>query len=222
MKVSLIHPSRQRAEQAMRTYKSWLSKASGKHEIEHILSLDANDIQLPYYKVIFDKHGTNDNQKLIISNNRNCVEATNVAAKQATGEMLIYFSDDFDCPVNWDEELVKSIPVDKDKWCLWVRDGITDRDNKQILCIPIISKTIYDTLGYFWYPEYKSMFCDEDLYWVYANNRWIYRKFHLTFEHKHFMNGKAKKDDTYNTHASPQRYNEGKAIFERRQREGFK
>jgi len=213
MKISLIHPSRGRAAKAFQTYQEWLSLASGEHKIQHVLSLDKDDSQLEDYKRLF-KGST-----VIVYPNTCVVEATNHAAKNATGEILIYTSDDFEAPQNWDK-----LVVDKFKdnlhspMLLKVHDGLQKFD-AQVLTIPIVNRALYERLGYFFHPEYKSMWTDCDLHHVCANNHWISGAPELLFQHLHYSNGKSPKDETYTR--SDKNWNQGLEVYNRRKKLGF-
>jgi hypothetical protein len=205
MKFTLIHPSRGRAEQAKRTKQFWIDRSSGKYEIEHILSLDQSDPQ---------RHKYNLDSIVLINDNDCVVQATNHAAKIATGDILIYLSDDFECPKDWDKLIVQRVlRVNKtiyDNFLIKVDDCL-QKYFVPVLTIPIMSKVLYNRLGYFWHPEYKSMFVDEHLYWVCRNNGWILDSEELKFPHIHPANGKAQNDETYQRSAN--NWNQGKALF---------
>ena len=104
MKISLIHPSRGRAEKAMHTLINWMVNASDSPniEIEHITSIDEDDEQKELYKALLEGQSW-----VIVNDNQNVVKATNKAAKCAKGDIIVYMSDDFKCPENWDELIVK-------------------------------------------------------------------------------------------------------------------
>jgi hypothetical protein len=55
MIISLIHPSRGRAKKAFKTYSDWMLKSSCSHTIEHILSVDFDDIELKGCALDFGK-----------------------------------------------------------------------------------------------------------------------------------------------------------------------
>jgi glycosyltransferase involved in cell wall biosynthesis len=190
-----------------------MKKASGKHAIEHWLSLDNNDPQLPEYRRMFE--GITN---IITGDNQNVVQATNAAARNATGNIIIYFSDDFDCLANWDKELVKAAP-DASEYLLWVNDGIQGRNT--VLTIPIMSAGLYKCLGYFWHPDYQSMWVDVDLWHVCNRRQVLVNAQHLTFEHKHYSVGKADYDQTYREHDNAQRQSQGRSIIKRREKENF-
>lgn len=206
---TLIHPSRGRSLQALNTYNYWKENASGKYTFEHLLSIDEDDPQILDYMKNFE-----GSSKIHVNNNNCVVEATNNAAKHATGKILIYLSDDFMCPTGWDEFIMdKTHHKQNENWLLKVNDCL-QRFEVPVLTIPIMSQQLYQTLKYFWNPEYKSMWVDVDLYYVCKNNNWIINAPELNFTHLHYSIGAAPKDETYTR--SDRHWDQGKAIYEKR------
>lgn len=204
MKITLIHPSRSRADKALKAFDEWKSKAKYKDNIEYLLSIDSDDPSLNEYINLFTNKA-----RIIIGINNFVVQATNRAAKLATGDILIYVSDDFGCPQNWDDEIIKTV-TGKDIFAVEVDDCY--QTNRNLLTIPIISKSLYEANGYFFHPEFKSMFCDN---WIFEEAKRKYNCLvearHLKFEHRHYSLGKAAHDDVYKR--SEAHYQEGKKIF---------
>lgn len=212
MKISLIHPSRGRAKKAYQTYQHWLSLAIGVHTIEHIVSVDFDDKEFNKYVEIFK-----DTSILVTNYSSDVVSATNNAAKLATGDILIYLSDDFSCPKYWDKFIVNAMPADTP--ALIKVDDCLQKFHVDVLTIPIMNRALYDKLGYFWNPLYKSMFVDQDLYWVCHNNGWLIFMPELKFEHKHYSIGKSLKDETYTR--SDKNWDHGKEIYQKRKSQNF-
>lgn len=209
--ISLIHPSRGRAEKAFKTLINWgINCGYGVDEFEHILILDSDDKELPKYLDKFDG--------VIVNNNSSVVEATNHAAKKATGDILIYLSDDFDCPENWGALVLKEFEGE-DRPLLVKVDDMLQKFDVPVLTIPIMNRALYERLGYFWHPEYKSMFVDEDLYWTTRKLGALKFAPHLKFEHQHVSVGKAPDDETYRN--SAKNWDQGKAVFAKRKALGF-
>ncbi len=212
--ISLIHPSRGRAKKAKETLDFWLEQASGRVHIEHVLSCDEDDEQLQEYVKLFS---TVLGGCGIAHKNTCVVEATNHAAKIAGGDIIIYLSDDFKCPKNWDLSIIEQIQNDKPQ--LLKVDDCLQKFDVAVLTIPIMNRKLYETLGYFWFPEYKSMFVDEDLFWTVNNNGWLYLATDLKFPHEHHSIGKCENDITYKM--SEANWNQGKELFAKRKMEGF-
>lgn len=215
MLISLIHPSRGRAKKAWSTFNNWLSK-KGAH-IEHILSIDTDDKEANEYIKLF-QHSTPIVNNVIVSQNKSVVEATNVAAKYTSGDILIYLSDDFDCPENWGPLVLKEFEGVEGP-CLLKVDDMLQGFHVPVLTIPIMNRAMYERLGYFFHPEYKSMFCDTHLFEVCNRNRWIKNAPHLKFPHNHVSVGKAPDDETYRRSAA--NWEQGKALFAKHKAMGF-
>jgi glycosyltransferase involved in cell wall biosynthesis len=205
--ITLLHPSRGRAEKAHATAKRWLDLAD--RPVEHILSLDWDDAA--NYQHL-------DWPKVIMNRNTSVVEATNKAAKEAKGDILLYLSDDFDCFPEWDLAIEKAVKDFPPMWLLKVDDCL-QRFDVAVLTIPIMSRPLYERLGYFWHPEYKSMFCDEHLYWVCHRMGVIRNAEHLKFKHNHVSVGLAQDDETYRRSAA--NWDQGKALFAKHKAQGF-
>lgn len=210
--ISLIHPSKGRPQKSFDNAKDWIDKAAV--PVELIVSIDFDDpFKMDYTTRYFD-YPCN----LICEQNTSVVEATNKAARLAKGDILIYLSDDFKCFDGW------GIAVDKefqneDRPLLVKVDDCLQKFSVPVLTIPIMNRALYHKLGYFWHPDYKSMFVDEDLYWTCQKLGAMKYAPHLKFPHHHVCNGKAPDDDTYR--ASSANWEQGKAVYLSRKAEGF-
>ena len=234
-RISLLHPSRGRPEKSLATDKYWIDRA-GNVEIELIVSIDANDQPREYLSVysngdpiisMSERFGDTKEfymeapwkaKFFIISGDNSCVvEATNKAAERSTGDILVYLSDDFKCPENWGELLVREF--EEDRPLLVKVDDCLQKFDVPVLTIPIMNRALYERLGYFWHPEYKSMAVDEDLYWTAKKLNAMKLAPHLAFPHEHPANGKAPDDETYRRSAA--NWDQGQAVFRRRKAAGF-
>lgn len=216
--ISLLHPSRGRPEKSFKNSKEWIDKAGC--EVELILSIDDSDDWRKYSNT-YEPHSSLSRYptvKMIKNDNQSVVEATNHAAKIANGEILIYLSDDFKCPDNWGLSVLKEFEGE-DRPLLLKVDDCLQRFDVPVLTIPIMNRKLYQRLGYFWHPEYKSMFVDCDLYETSKKIGAIKFCEYLKFPHEHPANGKAPDDETYRRSAS--NWEQGKAVFQRRRGQGF-
>lgn len=215
-KITLLHPSRGRAVQAQKTYDYWLKRATGNIDIEHIIVIDKDDAEGALYSRLFPAPAS----KVVINFSASCVvEATNRGALASTGDILVYLSDDFLCPKNWDLFLVEKFKNTRYKpMLLQVPDGI-NAPGTACLTIPIMNRALYNRLTYFWHPAYRSMFVDNDLYHTCQNNNWLVRDDSQVFTHLHPAAGTAPADETYKR--SNANWVQGKQTFENRQKQGF-
>lgn len=190
--ITLIHPSRQRSEMASNAYKNWVSKHNSKILVQYILSVDQDDSELDKYfhlnsekkDVCFHK------QEILISKNNNAIEAINNAAKLAEGNIIIVMSDDFDCELNWNENIYNEL-ADKKFYCAKTNDGI----QPYIITLPILDKSFYNYFGYVYNPIYQHMYCDTEMTCVaFMLKAYVDLKDKITFKHNHYTIGASVKD----------------------------
>lgn len=208
--ISLIHPSRGRPEKSFNNSKEWTEKAGC--DVELIVSIDVSDSESMryqhFYKGMYVVEGVNSS----------VVEATNRAAKYAKGDILLYLSDDFKCPDNWGASIYQSVKDFGPVWLLKVDDCLQQFE-VPVLTIPIMSRGLYERLGYFWHPGYRSMFVDEDLFWTAKKLGCLRNAQHLKFPHHHVSVGKAPDDETYKRSAA--NWDSGKSFYQSRKAAGF-
>jgi len=217
--ISLIHPSRGRPQKSFETSQEWISKAGV--ETQLIVSLDIDDPTNEDYYNAYSKLEPNDyplSFGISLNNNTCVVEAANHAAKHAIFDILVYLSDDFKCFDNWGVEVAKHFEGVTKPLLIKVDDKL-QAFTKDVLTIPIMNKALYNELGYFFHPAYKSMFVDQDLYWTVKNMGAIKGCPELVFEHHHYVNGKSQKDETYER--STANWNQGKNLYQQRRAQNF-
>lgn len=201
MQFSIIHPSRNRPRQAQKVIQKWLSSAKDKSKIEYILSVDKTDKDLIAYKHI----GLDNGIYVATNNNKSAIEAINRATKVSTGRIIIVVSDDFDCPDGWDELLLKELEG-KEDFLVKTKDGI----QPTLITLPIMDRTYYDRFGYVYPPEYRHMFCDQEMTSVGMMLGKVIKS-DITFEHHHYSTGKFKKDII--SVRNDKTWNQGKRVF---------
>lgn len=181
MKISIIHPTRNRPELALATRSKWVNRSVKGDYLEFILSVDTDDFS--------DYSKFHSASEIVIKNpNRSAVEAINAAAKIVTGDILIICSDDTDCPDDWDTLLLKELEGKSD-FCAKTDDGL----QPTLITMPIMDRIYYERYGYVYQPEYKHMFVDQELTAV-AMMTGKYIKLDLSFPHNHYSTGKTLKD----------------------------
>lgn len=218
MTISLIHPSRGRPEKATQNYNEWIDKAGC--IVEHVLSVDTSDDHLAYFRLHkpYPDKPDGSYSRLYANDNSSVVEATNHAAKESDGDILIYLSDDFKCPHHWGTLILKEFEGVTEPMLLKVDDCLQNF-GVPVLTIPIMNRALYEKLGYFFHPGYKSMFVDEDLYWTAKKLNALKLAPHLKFPHEHVSIGKAENDETYKRSAA--NWDQGQEFFKQRKAAGF-
>lgn len=221
-KFSLIHPSRGRPMQFDGCAHMWNTHFSGHNDLEYILSLDSDDAY-NYMEIITKVVG--EYPLMVVSNpNRSVVDAMNNGAAKSTGDVLIYVSDDFECPPNWDLEIQKyarrANKVGKE-WVLEVNDGIQPDYATSVQTILILSRAYYKRFGYLYYPEYFSVWGDNDFTDRARLLKANIPAWDLVFKHDHPVAGCRPTDATYQRENSQKAWDEGMALYERRKKEKF-
>jgi glycosyltransferase involved in cell wall biosynthesis len=226
MNISIVHPSRGRAILAHQTATKWIASATNPEAIQYVLSIDRDDPQKPIYLANFkDFH----NHTIIQSLNKNVVDAMNSGARAATGDLIVCISDDFEPFIGWDAALINAI--DKEEQALQVSDGITNKPDSSyvvkfghmelIMTIPILTKKLYDRLGYIYYPAFSGMFADNDLAEACNSIGCLKQMPQIEFTHKHYTNGHAPYDATYARHNTALSWKIGESLIKKRRAEGF-
>jgi hypothetical protein len=207
MKISLIHASYGRPVLAMMTAWKWAENTSGKHQIEYLLSIDQAD-NSDYPDSVNWKQDYIES-KVIKNLTSTSVAAINNAAEKSTGDIIVVMSDDFECPQDWDDLIVKATKGKSD-WILKTQDGT----QPWIITLPIMDRTYYNRFGYVYYSAYTHMFCDTEISAV-ADLLGKRITSDLLFQHKHYStkNGIGKDKTSVKADAT---WNQGEALFMKR------
>ena len=208
-KITILHPSRNRPNQANETIKNWLSKAHDRASIEYILSVDKDDRDLKRYKAIGIENGT----YVSVNRNKSAIEAINNAAKVSTANLIIVVSDDFDCEQDWDLKLLTALEG-KEDYIVKTQDGIQD----WIITLPILDRKYYNRFGYVYNPGYIHLWVDTEMTSVadYLGRKII---LDLMFPHNHHSVGKSKKDAI--NERNNKTWNQGKKLYNERKAINF-
>lgn len=201
-KISLLHATRGRPIQASRARLTWLETTKNPDAIEHIFAIDANDEHSQCLRRF---------RHVVVSGEGGCVEAWNVAAYAAHGDILIQVSDDWIPPWYWDEAILERMGALDVPRVLAVNDGHR-KDN--LLCMAILTRARWEQQGkMLFHPDFKG---------VYSDN-WFTRKAFqddividardLEFKHCHPLFGTAQDDETYQRQNSGERYVHGQRIL---------
>ncbi len=199
----------------------WLEKANNRKAVEFIIGVDANDsASIESAKSVCRHIG---NTHLVVQSFApfNCVKAWNATAKASKGKVLVVISDDFVPPQDWDSQLVGLRPNwMNEPWVVRVNDCNNSTTNKPFT-LPILTRVRYDKLGYVFWPEYESLFCDTEFGDHAQLDDVVIDARTLLFEHLHHTCFKRNKDAVDQAHSSDERWDRGQAIYNRRKANGF-
>lgn len=171
-KFSILHTSA-RPHKWQEIFQAWMSAARFPMDVEYILCVDerwgfktaegfaekVNQLQSLYNKVSGPRF------QVVWNEGRRCyVDGVNTAARAATGDVLIVNADDQYPMKDWDSYLWQMIPLppDEKEFVVEVTTGTPQEHERDLLVMPILSRARYSRLGYVFWPEYESMYADQD------------------------------------------------------------
>lgn len=201
-KISLLHATRGRPLQASRARLTWLETTKNPDAIEHIFAIDADDEHSECLKRF--KH-------VVVSGEGGCVEAWNVAAHAAHGDVLIQLSDDWVPPWHWDEAILGRIGPPDASTVLAVNDG--HRTDK-LLCMAILTRKRWEQQGkVLFHPDFLGLYSDNWFSERAYKDGVVIEARDLEFTHCHPLFGTAENDETYLRQNSGERHVHGQRIL---------
>jgi len=230
MRFSILHSSA-RPDRWKEVRDAWAASCDNPESVEYVLVCDRRwgFDALPEHNEDWRriKHMS------VWNTGRRCyVDGVNIAAQYATGDVLIVIADDqFPCE-HWDTELEKAIQKaydgmlsgweSRDHVVVEVNTGTTAEHERGIMVMPILSRARYEKLGYVFYPEYESMYADNDFCEMARRDGVVIDARHLTFPHEHpLMKPDLKWDAQYGAQNRKEAYALGLQILEKRRQNGF-
>lgn len=202
-RISLLHATRGRPVQAASTMNLWLSRAKRPERVEHIFAVDIDDMtstQLTRFAGVMQ--GNADGH---------AVGAWNFAAKYSTGDILIQFSDDWECPPGWDEMIEKRMDISEPQ-VLRISDG---KRTDELLPMAIMTRKYYEQHGFF-NPEFKNQYSDAEFTIRSEKAGAIIDARDIVFAHHHpLYEPSIPTDETHRRVNDPVETERAKAIFEK-------
>ena len=190
---SIIHTSA-RPHKWREIYDAWMANCDDAEGIEYVLVIDPRwgfDLNPALYV-----GSPVDNIVVVQNTGRRCyVDGVNLGAKASSGKILIVNADDqYPCK-HWDTFILASArerakrPLDLDvPFVIEVSTGTPDEHLRGIMVMPILSRARYQNQGgYVFYPEYESMFADNDFCEWARKDGVVIDARGLVFPHKHWQ-----------------------------------
>lgn len=222
MKFSIIHPSA-RPDKWLAVYDYWMAKCVNPDDVEYILCVDE---RWGFQPIVGEwwHEGRATKNHLVWNTGRRCyVDAVNIAAKRATGDILIVIADDQYACEGWDAKLAINLSQYPNpqtaKFVVEVSTGTPDEHNRGIIVLPIFSRGWYEHLvGNVFEPAYESMYADNDFCEHARQDGVIIDCRHLPkFLHDHPLGNTSKPwDKAYAEQNRPEAYKLGQRIFDAR------
>lgn len=215
-KILVKLPSRSRPHKLLDVLKKYIKFAGTDYNITYLISIDDDDASMtePIKKQIRD---LGPSVVLVSGISKSKIDACNRDMSEDivnAHDILMLASDDM-IPI---KDSWASIVVQKfhDIWpafdgVVHFNDGFTF-DRLDTFCI--LGSAYYKQFNYFYYPEYKSLWCDNEFTLVAKQNKKYAYDSTVLFKHEHPANMRLKSDSLYD--ANEKYYESDKAIFDKR------
>jgi Glycosyl transferase family 2/Methyltransferase domain len=228
---SILHPSA-RPDKWRAVYDDWMAKCVDPSQVEYVLCVDE---RWDFHLTDISLYGDGARFRTVWNHGRRCyVDSVNTAAKAATGQILIVIADDQFACEEWDRRLGVWVAAGgrgadwtQYDFVIQVSTGTPDEDVRHIIVMPIVSRARYERLGYLFYPDYESMFADNDLCEHAEKDGVIIDAKHLMFPHRHAMVKDGKfiagfvLDKAYQAQMRPEAFQLGAQILDAREQNEF-
>jgi len=225
IKISLLHPSFGRPDMAYITFKEWANASKNPQEIEYFVGLDECDDTIDSYKARFNIKEDEVGKFLMDVGDSDCaVKAVNRLATKISNssELLVEICDDISSIPEWDVKLLlllEGINNFEEPKMIGTHDGL--RDYGVVFTQPIMNRACYNKLGFVVYPEYTSMFADNDFTDIARVTGYLIDAPHILFKHKHYSIGMNTLDNTYIRRNNPEEFSRNERIYIDRKKRNF-
>ena len=146
--ISILCPTRQRAERAVNYAESVFETANEPERVELLFYIDSDDPEKARYLDLFIGFPLKYKVKIIVDEPKSISKSWNDLAKACIGDILLMGNDDLVHETHgWDTVLENtSNEFPDDIYCIFFNDGINAGKH---CAFPAVSRKWYETLGYF-------------------------------------------------------------------------
>jgi hypothetical protein len=209
---SILHTSA-RPDKWRAAYNDWLAKAKRPEEVEYVLCIDERwgfgaSVEFPEDGAI---HTLCHNR-----GRKSWVSGVNTAAAMSRGRILIVNADDLFACEYWDAELLERVGTRVGEYAIEVSTGTPQEHERGIAVIPMLSRARYERLGFVLYPEFESMYADNDFLEHAVCDGVLLDARDLRFPHRHYLVTGAAPDAVYAHQNRAGAYDLGKAVLSAR------
>jgi hypothetical protein len=225
MHLLVKFPTRQRQKRFFEVFASYIQLASNRHHIEWVISMDEDDLEMnnPEVKETFDKLiAMGQDIKYFYGPNKTKIEAMNADMDKASTDWeVLYLAQDDMLPIvqDWDERMLNLVFggfPDLDG-CIWPPDGYGNSQTTST--VVLMGRQWYERFQYIYYPEYKSVYCDNEYTDVALSYDKIRKVPDRLVEHKWVgVNGR---DELCDRNESTANYEHDRQLFVQRTLAGF-
>lgn len=193
---------------------------SGKHHHTWLISLDNDDTVMNNPGMVNWLKSIDSSVIVVVGNSISKVDAINRDMDKAGHwDAVIVVSDDMVPLVfGYDDILVTELVKQYHdmRGAVWFHDG----HNDGTMTMTVMGRECYRWLGYLYWPEYKSFYCDNDLTETLKMNGRIGPMINqCVVEHQHYACGKAERDPLYDRCWNDEEHD--RLLFSKRKEAGF-
>ena len=168
MRILLKCPTRSRPQKVMQTLSTYMKLANNPHQIGVAVSCDEDDqsmtrnlVQEEIIRTLLPSGWS----KIFFSPNKSKIEACNANMNEIDWQwdIVVLVSDDMIPQLKGWDDAIRNHMLSRfpdTNGILWFNDG-HQGDKLNTLCV--FGRTMYESFGYIYHPEYKSLFCDTEL-----------------------------------------------------------
>ena len=168
MRILLKCPTRSRPQKVIQTLTSYIRLANHPEQLGVAISCDEDDdsmkrnlVQEELLRILNPVAW----KRIFFSPNKTKIEACNANMDEIDWEwdIVVLVSDDMIPQLKGYDDVIRNHMMSKfpdTNGILWFNDG-TQGDKLNTLCM--YGRTMYQSFGYIYHPEYKSLFCDTEL-----------------------------------------------------------
>ena len=168
MRILLKCPTRSRPQKVIQTLASYVKLANHPEQLGVAISCDEDDtsmnrnlVQEELLRILNPVAW----KRIFFSANKNKIEACNADMNEIEWEwdIVVLVSDDMIPQVQGYDDVIRNHMLSRfpdTNGILWFNDG-TQGDKLNTLCV--FGRTMYNSFGYIYHPDYKSLFCDNEL-----------------------------------------------------------
>ena len=167
MNILVQFPTYNRPEKFLRVLNQYVETISPHHQLFFNINCDAADLTMTNnyiqekIRTVLDKMPNVDGV-INYDQNTNKISAINDHIDERDFDIVVCASDDMVPKAwGWDNEIAIAMNEhfpDLDG-CVHFNDGNTDG---QLITFSILGKKLYDSFGYIYHPDYKSLYCDDE------------------------------------------------------------
>lgn len=168
MRILLKCPTRSRPQKVIQTLGSYMKLANNTKDIGVAVSCDEDDVSMTRNLVQEEIKRTllpSSWCRIFFSPNKSKIEACNANINEINWDwdIIVLVSDDMIPQLKGWDDVIRTYMISRfpdTNGILWFNDG-HQGDRLNTLCV--YGRAMYESLGYIYHPDYKSLFCDTEL-----------------------------------------------------------